>query len=316
MTEPQTKPHLSRRATLLAVAGTLAAPALTGQAAAQTTPEPPLKDVPAIAPWRRLTLGTFTVTPLLAGTRVMDHPHDTFGTDASADDFEALSTARFLPTDKSLNFFTPVLVETGSDVVLFDTGLAPDGIRAALAAAGKAPEDVTLVVLTHMHADHIGGLSDGTGLTFPQAKYATGQMEFDYWAKSGNEVFEAKIRPLADQLRFLTDGETVVSGVTAILAPGHTPGHMAFEIENGGRKLILTADTANHYVWSLERPDWKVRFDIDPAQAAATRHRLLGRIAAERLPFIGYHMPFPGVGFLEPTDQGFRFVPASYQFDL
>lgn len=79
---------------------------------------------------------------------------------------------------------------------------------------------------------------------------------------------------------------------------------------------MITADTANHYVWSLQRPDWEVRFDADKAQAAATRKQVFGMIAADRIPFIGYHMPFPGVGYVEAMGEGFRYVPASYQLML
>jgi glyoxylase-like metal-dependent hydrolase (beta-lactamase superfamily II) len=91
---------------------------------------------------------------------------------------------------------------------------------------------------------------------------------------------------------------------------------MAVMLESDGKGLVLAADTANHYIWSLAHPDWEVRFDADKAAAAATRHRLLGMIAADRLPFVGYHMPFPGLGFIEAAGAGFRYVPASYQMML
>lgn len=305
--------RLSRRATLFAAAAALAAPALIRPVTAQTAAPPP---APAFAPFRRMKLGAFTVTTLLAGSRAMEKPQEIFGLNASAEEFAALSAQAFLPADKALNFFTPTLVETGTETVLFDTGLAPAGITAALAAAGVAPEAVTLVVLTHMHGDHIGGLADGPAPTFTHARYVTGQTEFDHWAKAGNEGFEGKVRPLADRMTFLADGGSPVSGITALAAPGHTPGHMAYRLDSDGKAMILTADLANHYVWSLERPDWEVRYDMDKAQAAASRRALLGQIAADRLPFVGYHMPFPGVGFLEPRGEGFRFVPAAYQFDL
>jgi len=307
-----TRPHPTRRAALAGAAVAPLAAALPRAAAATETPPP----APAIAPWRRMRLGDFTVTTLLAGSRPLEAPHGTFGLNVSDETFAAASAAAFLPADRSLNFFTPVLVETGGETVLFDTGLAPDGVLAALAAAGHAPEDVTLVVITHMHGDHIGGLSAGGVPTFPKARCVTGRIEWDHWAAAGNETFEARVRPLADRFTFLADGDTVTPGITASLAPGHTPGHMIFRLESAGRALMLTADTANHYLWSVGHPDWEVRFDMDRAQAIATRQRVLGAIAAERIPFIGYHMPFPGAGFLEPTETGFRFVPMSYQLDL
>ena len=84
---------------------------------------------------------------------------------------------------------------------------------------------------------------------------------------------------------------------------------MVYMVESDGQRLMITADTANHYVWSLQRPDWEVRFDADKAAAAATRKQVFGMIAADRIPFIGYHMPFPGVGFVEAQGDGFRYVP-------
>lgn len=304
--------RLNRRTALIAAASGLAAPTLLPRPA-MATERVVSPDVP---PWRRLKLGGFTVTPLLAGMRVLDAPHGTFGTNVSAEEFAAVSQAAFLPTDRSMNFFTPVLIETGAETVLFDTGLAPEGITAALAAAGKAPEDITTVVITHMHGDHIGGLMAGDTETFPKARYVTGRIEYDHWTKVGSDAVDAKVKPLAAKFAFIGDGDAPVPGMTAVLAPGHTPGHMAYLIESEGRSLMLTADTANHYVWSVGQPDWEVRFDMDKAQAAATRKRLLGQIAETRMPFIGYHMPFPAVGYLEASGPGFRFVPASYQLDL
>ncbi|HEY0212816.1 MAG TPA: MBL fold metallo-hydrolase [Paenirhodobacter sp.] len=305
-------PRFSRRAAMVTAASTLAAaPALLHPAAAQTAEAAPH---PAFAPYRRLKLGAFTVTTLLAGARALDNPHEIFGQNVSDEEFATVSAAAFLPTHRSMNFFTPVLVETGAETVLFDTGLGPEGIRSALKAAGKSVDDVTLVVITHMHGDHIGGLMAGGTPTFPKARYVTGQIEYDHWAASGNEAFEAKVKPLT--FTFVEDGGSPTPGITAVFAPGHTPGHMAYRLDSEGQAMMLIADTANHYVWSVGQPDWDVRFDMDKPTAAATRKRILGQIAEEKIPFIGYHMPFPGVGYLETAGTGFRFIPATYQLDV
>lgn len=306
-----THPMPTRRQ-LFAGAALLAAPALLtlprrAEAAA------PLQEATGPVPFHRFMLGSYEVTTLLAGTRPLENPHETFGLNASAEEFAAAAEAAFVPADMSQNFFTPTLVNTGGQLVLFDTGLAPEGITAALNAAGYAPAQVDVVVLTHMHGDHIGGLANADGPLFANASYVAGQVEFDHWAAAGNEGFDGKVRPLAGQTRFIGDGDTAAPGITAILAPGHTPGHMAFRVESDGKSLILIADAANHFAFSIPHPDWEVRFDMDKAQAAETRRSLLGMIAADRLPFIGYHMPFPALGYLETAGDGFRFVPASYQ---
>lgn len=274
------------------------------------------KQGPASAGFHRFTLGDFEVTTLMAAALPNDKPREVFGLNASDAEFAAASAAAFIPADKAISFFTPTLVNTGAELILFDTGLAPDGIVAALAAAGIAPDQIDTVVLTHMHGDHIGGLSGDAGLTFAKARYVTGGIEHNHWSAAGNEGFDAKVKPLSDRMTMLDDGGTVAPGITALLAPGHTPGHMAYMLESAGKRLAITADTANHFVWSLEYPDWEVRFDADKPAAAATRKSLFGMIAADKIPFIGYHMPAPGVGYVEPKGTGFRYVPASYQLML
>lgn len=305
---------LSRRQALLAGATMpLAATFLPGAVMAQETMQGS-----GFASWNRFKLGSFEVTTLLVGSRPLENPQETFGTNASAEEFAALSEANFIPADKSQNFFTPTVVNTGAEIILFDTGLAAEGTLAALSAAGMTPDMVDVVVITHMHGDHIGGLmgADGTTPTFANARYVTGAVEHNAATEAGDEGFMKNVAPLNDRFTFLDDGGSPASGITAVAAFGHSPGHMVYQIESDGQRLMVTADTANHYVWSLQRPDWEVRFDRDKAAAAATRKAVFGQIAADRIPFIGYHMPFPGIGYVEAAGEGFRYVPASYQLML
>ncbi len=307
-----TTPILSRRQALLAGAAlpfVAALAPLPARAAAE------MKGA-AIPQFNRFKLGAFEVTTLLAGTRTVEGPDQIFGLNADPADFAATSAAAFLPTDKAQFFFTPTVVNTGTELILFDTGLAPEGIVGVLGAAGYTPDQVDLVVLTHMHGDHIGGMMANGAPTFPNARYVTGAIEHNHWMGAGNEGFDANVRPLNDRIAFLDDGGAAASGITAMAAVGHTPGHMAYMIESEGQRVVLIADAANHPVWSLAKPDWEVKFDMDKAAAAATRRRLLGMIAADRIPFIGYHMPFPALGYIETQGDGFRYVPASYQMML
>ncbi|MFD1911388.1 MBL fold metallo-hydrolase [Halodurantibacterium flavum] len=308
---PQSTPFLSRRHALFAGAAVpLAAAAASLPHAARAGAA---MTGPAFPRYHRTRLGGFEVTTLLAGSRPLDEPQSTFGMNVSPEEFAEVSEANFIPSDRSLNFFTPTLVNTGAELVLFDTGLDADGILSAIEAAGHRAAEVDVVVLTHMHGDHIGGLMQAGSPTFENARYVTGAVEHNHWASAGNEGFENNVRPLEEQMTFLSGGEDVVSGITAIETFGHSPGHMAYMLESEGEQLVLIADTANHYVWSLAHPDWEVRFDMDKAAAAATRREILGMIAADRIPFVGYHMPFPARGFVEARDDGFRYVPATYQ---
>ena len=305
-------PAISRRAAL-------AAGAALPLAAALTAPRPALAAADAMGASRgmhhkRFPLGGFEVTALLAGTRtVEDDPQGTFGMNVDAETFTQVSRENFIPADKTQFFFTPTVVNTGSELVLFDTGPSAAGTTAALEEAGYSADQVDVVVLTHMHGDHIGGLMNEGAPTYANARYVTGQAEFDAWSAMDNEGFNANVRPLAERMTFLGDGDSVTSGITGMAAFGHTPGHMVYMIESDGGQLLVTADTANHYVWSLAYPDWEVRFDMDKAAAAATRREVFGMLAADRIPFIGYHMPFPAIGYVEARDDGFRYVAESYQ---
>ena len=269
-----------------------------------------------IAKSRRVALGEFEVTTLLAGTATRDEPQGIFGMNVSPEEFAKVSEEAFLPADKVQFFFTPTLINTGSELILFDTGLNAKGITAAVEAAGYTADQVDKVVITHMHGDHIGGLMGDAGETFKNASYIAGSVEHNHWSKADNKGFKTKVAPLSEKMTMIEDGASVASGITSVSAPGHTPGHMGYMIESNGAQLMLIADLANHPVWSLAKPDWEVRFDMDKAQAAASRRKVLGMLAADRVAMVGYHMPFPAMGYVATKDDGFEYVPMSYQMML
>ncbi len=305
-------PKFSRRA---ALAGAAALPLAAATAGAARAGAPMMGT--KMAPFQRLKIGAFEATTLLAGSVAREDPHSIFGLNVDAATFDEVSAAANLPTDAAQFFFTPTVVNTGAELVLFDTGLSGEGTTAALEAAGYTADQVDIVVLTHMHGDHIGGmtLEDGTP-TYPNARYVTGRAEYDAWAAQDNDRFKAKVVPFAEQMTFLEDGGSVASGLTAMAAFGHTPGHMNYMVESDGTQLYLGADFANHYVWSLGFPDWEVKFDMDKPAAAAMRRKILDMLAADKVAFVGYHMPWPGVGYVETKGDGYAYVPHSYQLML
>ena len=302
---------LTRRAVL----GSAAALPLAAVAATSARATAPMMGA-GTTRFNRVRLGDFEVTTLLAATTPRPDPHSIFGLNVDKATFDEVSATANIPTDQAQFFFTPTVVNTGSELVLFDTGLNAEGITSALEAAGYTPDQVDVVVITHMHGDHIGGLMGDGGATFANARYVTASAEFDAWAAMDNQTFNAKMRPLAEQTEMIGDGANVASGITAMAAHGHTPGHTAYMIESGGSQLLIAADFANHYVWSLGYPDWEVKFDMDKAKAAETRRRLLGMLAADKIPFVGYHMPWPGTGYVSAKGDGFVYEPTSYQLML
>ncbi|WP_343314374.1 MBL fold metallo-hydrolase [Brucella sp. BE17] len=310
-------------------AGVALSPLAPGMAQASGSKEQKAASVEN-AGFHRFQLGGFEITTLLDGRRGGEAPEKIYAIDQQAGDVERLLEENLLPTDRFVNSFTPVLINTGKELVLFDTGMGAGAREAgqgklisALEASGYKAEDVTLVVLSHFHPDHIGGLMEDGKPAFANARYAAGQKEFDFWAdparldspaKGVAELVAKNVKPLSEKITFLDGDSEVVSGIHAVEAFGHTPGHLAFRVETDGKSLMLISDTANHFVITLQRPEWHVSFDIDKDMAAATRKRIFAMLASERLPFIGYHMPFPSVAYLKREGEGYRYIPETYQF--
>ena len=287
----------------------------------------------------RFKLGGFEVTPIMDSFVIRPGLTPSFGGEAAADTVKALAKANRIDSDKYFHPFTPLLVNTGRELVLFDTGngslsaeyeqmkgrLAPGQLVERMAQAGYKAEDVDVVVITHGHPDHIGGLSKAGQPVFPNARYVFGATEFDFWNRGENvrearkfnrELYVKIAVPLANRATMIKPGDEVVPGIRAVDAFGHSPGMLAFTIESEGKRMINWADTAGHYVLSLQRPDLQLDVDDDKEKAVASRKRIFEMVASEGMLVAGFHMPFPGLGYVERAGSAYRWVPHAYQMNL
>ena len=192
-------------------------------------------------------------------------------------------------------------------------------------AAGLDPKAVSTVVFSHFHGDHINGfrLKDGTAV-FPNAEVMVPAAEWAFWMDDAkmNAAPEAMkgafggvrrvFGPVAKDVKQFEPGKEVVSGVTAVAAPGHTPGHTVFAVASGGKSLMVMSDTTNHPALFVRNPDWSAVFDMDGPQAAATRRKLLDMVSADRMQVAFYHAPFPATGHIAKAGNGFEMVPVQW----
>jgi glyoxylase-like metal-dependent hydrolase (beta-lactamase superfamily II) len=286
----------------------------------------------------RFELGDFEVTTISDAGAMLDGPWPIVGENQPPAVVERLMRENLLPEKKFQPGFTPTLVRTGKELVLFDAGNGangfvprPDGgwLAAQLEPAGYSPEQIDVVVLTHSHPDHVGGLMEGGKPLFPKARYVIGDVEHRFWSSTDRlsaapdtleyktgKLFQATLAALAGRMTLVRPGGDVAPGIRAVEAYGHTPGHLAFHVESQGRQLLVWGDCAHHEVASLARPEWHALFDMDKEQGAATRKRIYAMAAAERLPVVGYHTSFPSVGFVQKESVGYRWLPVTYQFHL
>ena len=232
-----------------------------------------------------------------------------------------------LSQDQLVRECNVTLVETEDRKILFDVGAGIyflDGMGALLDGLdeqGLAPEDITDVIFTHAHPDHIWGvLDDFDDLLFPEAMYHIGRVEWDYWwnPETVNEVDESRVQTavgaktrfeaLQDQIEFFDDGDEPIPGVLALMTPGHTPGHMSFEIANGSQSALIVGDALNNHHVAFKRPNWLSGLDQDPEMAALTRQNLLNRSSSEDMLLIGFHLPGGGIGRVVQSGKEYSFV--------
>jgi glyoxylase-like metal-dependent hydrolase (beta-lactamase superfamily II) len=232
---------------------------------------------------------------------------------------------KYAPSGSSPSGIMAFLVRTENETVLIDAGLGePSGARASqlldgLSQIGVEPKDVTLILITHMHADHIGGLVRDGQKVFPSARILSSRIERDFWLseesvarfpnrKSGFDMVRRVLGTYAGIEETFEFDTVVAPGIQALDARGHTPGHTAFLLECGGEKLLFWGDLAHAAALQFPRPDINASYDMNPVEAAAVRAHFMEKAAIEKLLIAGSHLPFPGVGTVE------KIAPGSYLY--
>ncbi len=276
----------------------------------------------------RMMLGDFEITPLSDGT--VDLPVDKLLTQKADKTNSALAKAHLkAPLETSDNAF---LVNTGSKLILIDTGAGVlfgptlGKIQASIKAAGYTPEQVDEIYLTHMHSDHLGGLTAQSKAAFPNALVRAAKAEADQWLsqanmdkapEDGKGTFKnamAALDPYVKAGKFKTfEGDADLSpGIRAQGGHGHTPGHTTYVIESGGRKMVAIGDLIHVAAVQFEDPAVTIGFDGDQKAAAAARKKLFDAAAKEGALIGGAHLQFPGLGYLRKEGKGYRFIPVNY----
>lgn len=277
---------------------------------------------PAAAAPYRSSVGAFELVVISDGHLVL--PASYAAPDAPAD-ARAAALASVGRTGEQVR--TPAnvtLIRHGSDVILVDAGSGPNFMPSAgklvenLEAAGIAAETITKIVFTHGHPDHLWGAIDGLDeLAFPNASYVVAAAEWDLWngeavlswipqehrgLVTGARRIYSRVK---DKVSLVKPGDDILTGLTVVDTSGHTQGHVSLELAGG---LLITGDALTHSVISFEYPQWRPASDHEPERAAATRRRLLDRLASDHMRLIGFHLPYPGVGVVERKDGAYRFV--------
>ena len=281
----------------------------------------------------RYKVGDFEVTQIADGARTFPMP-DTFVVNQKKEDALAAAEAAYMPKGQVTIPFNPMVINTGSKLVVIDTGNGLGAfeqskgvvgqMNANMTAAGIDPKNVDIVVVSHLHGDHMNGLKKPDGsLVYPNAEIMVPAAEWAFWMDSANEgkaagytksVFGLPKKAFEGlKVTQFEGGKDIAPGISAIAAPGHTPGHTAFAVQSGSGKLLVQSDVTNIPALFLRNPDWHVAFDNDPALAQATRHKFYDMAAAEKTLVAGYHFSFPSVGHVEKDGKGYRLVPVAWQ---
>lgn len=279
----------------------------------------------------RMQLGQFEITALYDGAIQLD---TSLLKHAKPTDLNQLLARMFVGNPKMQTAVNAYLINTGKNLVLVDAGAAKlfgptlGNIVGNIKAAGYSPEQVDTVVITHLHADHVGGINDANGQpVFSAATIFVPLTDNDFWlsekvAAAAPEKAQPFFKMARDaaapylakgEWKTFTEGSTIVPGVHSVQANGHTPGHTAYLIESDGTKMLIWGDIVHAHAVQFSRPDVSIEYDTDQKQAIATRKALMKAMASSKQLVAGMHLPFPGIGHVRADGKGkYAWVPIEF----
>jgi len=326
---------VSRRQLLAgaALAGAAGALGSLGTPTARAAVQPAGAQAPG---FYRYKVGDYECTSINDGARTFPMP-DKFVVNVSKDDALAAADAAYMPKGMVTIPFNPQLINTGSKLILIDTGNGIANLEPTkgavgrtlqnLAAAGVDPRSIDLVIISHLHPDHTNGIRalDG-GLAFPNAEIMVPAVDWAFWTSEDNiakaqsndmmKNYFANVKKIYTGIESKVTqyewGKEVAPGITSIATPGHTPGHTSFAVASGNAKVLIQSDVTNIPELFLRNPDWHVAFDVDGDLAQQTRHKFYDMAAAEKATVVGFHFTFPSIGHVEKDGDKYRLVPSAW----
>ncbi len=318
-------PPTSRRGFLSGAAALAAGAALPGGAFAKA----PLANS-QVPYYYRFALGQAEVTVVSDGPLPLGDPGSSF-LGLPKEQVYGLLETNFLAKDNVVLEQNIPIVNFGDRLVMFDTGMGfskafgptTGRLLKSMQEAGIDPAAVDAIVCSHAHIDHTGGICSAEGKPhFPNAQIYISQVDHDYWLddarlgtpfKAFGEHARANLRPVRDRIVFFKDGQEFLPGITAISAPGHSPGHTIFNVSSGGKSFTFLGDLTHHPVLLTENPRVEFAYDWDPKMSVQSRVKLLTMLAEQKTPVMSYHFAWPGFGNLAKAGEGFRYYPAAMQ---
>jgi len=282
----------------LFVASSLAL-AITGSASAQMPPQQPDS--------KAFKIGSLDLVSLHDAQFVLPNDGKIFGIGHSPEEIGEVLKASGAPTDTVTLSVDALLVKEPERVILIDTGVG-GALQQSLAQAGTKPEEVTDILITHSHPDHMGGLVKDGKLAFPKATIRMSSAEWEFARK--NAQLEDVVKVIEGNVKTFNPGVEVVPQITSVGLKGHTPGHVGYEIVSGKEKLLDIGDTVHSSIISLVKPEWLVGFDNDEKGGEKNRIDTLKKLAKDKELVFTPHFPFPGVGRIAADGDHFSWQPS------